>query len=188
MSHQQKKLIEDLEQQTSEAIDFIKNEIKPLSESQINWRPHKGKWSIAECIEHLRLASSGYFKGIEKGVLAAQAKEWKTNGTFRRNLIGKSMHFFVDPSGKVPIPAPGKFKPEKKLTHLCIEAYLDQLHELKNALKKSYDINLEKPKVTSPIVSLLSMQLGDVYIMLVRHCWRHIHQIKGVMNHPDFPN
>ena len=44
--------------------DFEK--FKILSESQINWKPSLGNWSIAECVDHLIVTNKLYLKEFEK--------------------------------------------------------------------------------------------------------------------------
>ncbi len=41
--------------QVKASKDWFARRILPLSLDQLRWRPHVGRWSIAECLDHLNV-------------------------------------------------------------------------------------------------------------------------------------
>jgi hypothetical protein len=50
--------------------------VNGLSEAQLNWRPAPEKWSIAQCLDHLTVASSK-FDAYFTAALARGRKKWR---------------------------------------------------------------------------------------------------------------
>lgn len=45
-----------------ETKSFLQQEIKGLSEAQLNWKPADSVWSVANCIEHIAITERGIFE------------------------------------------------------------------------------------------------------------------------------
>src|SRR5258705_6663881 len=67
------------DKERKEAISYFKetqkgvsDQIKGLSENQLNWKPADSVWSIAECVEHIALAEKNIFD-MAAGTLKATA-------------------------------------------------------------------------------------------------------------------
>lgn len=181
-------MLHDQLQRLIPCISHLEQLLKEMTDEQYNYKLSASSWSIGECVEHLKLASAGYYPGIKAGVEKA-IKEGKTvQRPFTRNLVGKVLHWAVDPQSRWPIPSPGKFKPTaSQYRKENLKHYLAQLALLKGYIEQSTALPLDEIKVTSPITSLIKMQLGDVYEMLIRHCRRHIQQMEKVRETQHFP-
>src|SRR5262245_39456976 len=56
------------EKERADAISYFKetqkavaDEVKGLSENQLNWKPADSVWSVAECVEHIALSEKNIF-------------------------------------------------------------------------------------------------------------------------------
>lgn len=47
---------------------WLNDEVAPLSEAQLNYRPAPGKWTVAEVVEHLVIAEPNYWKLFHDGM------------------------------------------------------------------------------------------------------------------------
>ncbi len=172
-----------------DACRIIDTELKPLSEAQLNWKPSSNSWSVAECIEHLILAFNGYLKGLDKVILTGEKEKKYAKNYMKISLAGKVMIFAVDPSIKVPIPAPPKFKPEKskKYSHEVLRNFYENLQLLSVQLETAKNLDWNNLKITSPVTSILKLNLGDTFEVLTLHALRHLKQAQRVMLHEKFP-
>jgi len=53
--------------------------------------------------------------------------------------------------------------------------------------KATADLNLEKIKIASPVISVITYSLMDAYIVVIRHEQRHLLQAKRVRAMDSFP-
>ena len=67
--------LEELKLQVDEAEAQARRLVDGLSDEQLVWQPHPGRWSIAHCLEHLTSAGNQYLDIIEKKIAAAPRLE-----------------------------------------------------------------------------------------------------------------
>jgi hypothetical protein len=166
---------------------IIETDFSHLSEDQLNWKPAPNSWSVAQCLRHLILASEGYVSGMEKAIKNyADEKMFKP---YKSTLSGKIMFFMVDPSIKLWVPAPPKFKPdmEERFTTEIINSYRKLINAVAEKLEEAKELDWNKMKITSPVTSLLVFNMGDVFEVLTLHSARHIKQAQKVISNEAFP-
>ena len=49
-----------------------------LTDAQFNWRPAPGRWSIAECFDHLNTTARLFVPAIDAAIATARAREWRS--------------------------------------------------------------------------------------------------------------
>ncbi|GJQ32284.1 MAG: hypothetical protein HBSAPP04_11230 [Ignavibacteriaceae bacterium] len=179
-------LINDLTAMTSESLSIVNNNFIGLSETQINWKPEKKKWSIAECLDHIAVSFKTYNADIERVLASPQPASG--NLVFRTTLTGgifiKTMH----PDSPVKVPNPSMFSPTQgNLTRGVFEDFLAAHKALTDLIEKSKTLDLGHNKITSPVSSLMKFTLGEVLIILTYHEKRHVLQARRVMELPGFP-
>jgi hypothetical protein len=159
-----------------------------LREEQLNWKPSPKSWSVAQCLKHLILASEGYVTGMEKAL-----GDYQSNGiSFKKyssTLSGRIMFLTVDPSSKIWVPAPPNFKPknEEKFSTEIIKDYRDLINSISEKLEKAKEADWNSMKITSPLLSLLVFNMGDVFEILTLHSARHLKQAQRVISNEAFP-
>jgi hypothetical protein len=168
---------------------IVDSELMPLTELQLNWKPAPSSWSVAECIEHLLLAFDGYIKGLATIIEKGNNENVIAKSTYKISLAGKLMVFAVDPSIKIPIPAPPKFKPEKHktYTHEVLRNFQNTIHLISSQLEAGKSLDWNLLKITSPVTSLLKLTMGDTFEVLTLHALRHLKQAQKVMLNDKFP-
>ena len=179
-------LINDLTEMTRESLSIVNNNFIGLSETQINWKPEKKKWSIAECLDHIAVSYKSYSGELER--VLANPTPATGNLVFRTTLTGgifiKTMH----PDSPVKVPNPSIFNPTQgNMTRRVFEDFLASHKALTDLIEKSKDLDLHQNKIISPVSSLMKFTLGEALIILTYHEKRHVLQAMRVMELPGFP-
>lgn len=168
---------------------IVATELMPLKENQLNWKPASSSWSVAQCIEHLLLAFQGYLTGLDHVIARAKAENNQATKPFQITFMGKLMVFAVNPSVKMWVPAPPKFKPEKRkvFNHEVLHQFNSTIQRLHEQLEASKNFDWNKYKITSPVSPLIRLSVGDTYEVLTLHSLRHLKQAQRVMANSGFP-
>lgn len=179
-------LFDDLKELLNASIKIVNDSFIGLSETQINWKPEKKKWSIAQCLDHIAISYKSYGKELDR--IFADPKKSTGHLMFRTSLTGgifiKTMH----PDSPVKVPNPSASNPTQgTLTRKVFDDFLAAHNSLSSLVEKSKTLDLHGNKITSPFSSLMKFSLGEVLIVLAYHEKRHILQAKRVMAMPGFP-
>jgi hypothetical protein len=159
-----------------------------LSDVQANWRPPPGGWSIVQCVDHLNRTGKLYLKPIDGAIREARAKGWLTQRPSRRGLIGDVLVRSQEPPPRLSLPAPEMIVPgsEQPLA-LVAESFLALQDRIVERLHSANGLDLRRARVTSPILSLLKMNLSTAIGFLLAHERRHVWQAWQVRKHAEFP-
>ena len=167
-----------------------RNLFSTLTSQEFNWRPNRGRWSIAQCLTHLIISSKLYSDAILTAVSTPQPV-WKVEpGPYQYGLFSRLMIKSLDPDNRRRYKAPRKFTPP--LIHYSVDSVITEFESSgdrwEECLKCSNDLNLAKVKVTSPVMPLLRFQLGATFAMMVMHERRHLQQAQTVTTTAGFSN
>ena len=175
------------EKERKEAINYFKetqkavsDEIKGLTDNQLNWKPADSIWSIAECVEHITLAEKNLFE-MAMGTLKVNADPSKRSQLkFDDEAVKK---FITDRSFKVKtregfIPS-GQFGNTEK----TLAVFNERREALIKYVKDTKD-DLRNHFAEFPFGPLDTYQ---VLIFLGGHTRRHTMQIVELKSLPGFP-
>ncbi|MEQ9299302.1 MAG: DinB family protein [Cyclobacteriaceae bacterium] len=185
-------LLKDEGQRTQEIIDTLSNQLKELSESQLNWKPSPKKWSILECVEHMNTACRHYIPEIKKQISAA-SRDAATD-EFKPGLLGNYLTNMMQPQsdGKIKgkMKTISKFEPTASalISHEVFGECIQHHKELLGFIQESAKLNLNKVRVTSALGPVIRFKLGDCYRFNTAHHQRHILQAQNVMKAQGFPS
>src|ERR1044072_535498 len=101
-------LVVEAEKNAAEARSVVSG----LNEAQLNWKPSPDKWSIAQCLEHLTAASSGfnpYF--VDALARGRQRFAAALPPTYQPSFMGRWLIKHVEPESPRKLRAPKIFKP-----------------------------------------------------------------------------
>ena len=180
MDRRIEEVVRELEMQIAET----REQFSELSERELNWKPDKNSWSVAQCLDHLITTHSLYFP-----IFAALASErrtpsfWERTSPFSR-FWGKYFVRLLDPGNQKKIKTTSKAQPaSSQIDEQIVERYCAHQNQLiENLSKIPADIDPEKTIVTSPLLGIVTYSLDDVFTMLVVHGQRHFLQAKRVKN------
>lgn len=155
-----------------------------LTPNQLNWRPDRDTWSIAQQFDHLVLSNRPYLGILEKlGKSAGPATK-----PYQTGFWGKLMLKAVSPEESIPAPVPKPLIPTNDpLDQRVIEEFMnlqDKFHGLVASLMGK-DLNA---KFASPFAGFVKLKLGDALHMNALHNERHLNKAFRLLERPDFPS
>src|SRR2546429_2934737 len=83
-----------------------------LTEAQLNWKPSPEQWSIAQCLEHLVVATKGFEKYFTAALeQARESRKVTIPPKYKPSLVGGWLAKQVSPEAARKLPAPKIFRP-----------------------------------------------------------------------------
>lgn len=167
----------------------VRSEFGGLSAEQLNWAAAAGRWSIAQCLDHLMTINRLYFP-----MLAAVA-----DGSYRPSLwarISPLSGFFggllvksLGPDSPKPVKTSPKAQPSSSQISADIVARFaaHQTDLIKHITAIPASVDPDRVVVTSPLVGVVTYSLTDCLTLLVVHEERHLGQARRVVAAPGFP-
>lgn len=161
-----------------------------MDDEAFNWKPAAGKWSAAECLEHLNISASKMMPILDAALRKAAAKGQSGEPPFETGFIGAWFLKGSGPSGK-PMPAPAVFKPEQ--SDFVKEEVLSRFEALQHeylrllAFSRENRLNLNRIYARSAITPLLRFNAATWFQAMPGHQQRHLSQIRRLNAAPGFP-
>jgi len=163
--------------------------VNGLSQAQLNWKPAPDSWSIAQCLEHLTVATEGFDQYFEKAIASGRERR-SVDGPipYRPSLLGGWLIKQLVPEATRKVPAPKIFRPaESSSIEGALERFLQQQERFVRFVKDTAGIDYNKTKLRSPVTPLMRYSLADAFVLTVVHGRRHLGQAQRVRETPGFP-
>src|SRR4030095_67542 len=139
----------------NEAKEKVQFSFSNLSLQQINWKPSRETWSIAQCLNHLVVSDSSYFSLFKDIIDGSYRMSFWANYSPFSKLFGKLMKDQLQEEVRRRLKAPKKFLPAvSEIDIEIIERYYKNLDEFSELIGKCRNIDLDKTIITSPAVSI----------------------------------
>lgn len=151
--------------------------LEPLAGERMFRRPPDGGWSIGEVLEHLVISARLYFERMRP--LIATAQPASATAAWRPTLMGRWLARSMTSTRR--LPAPKGFRPGAAPRPAVLGAYLDDLWEVRGLLDRCAEVSWSAIRLSSPVSRLIRLNLGDCFILLVRHAERHGRQIDRLL-------
>jgi len=161
-----------------------------LSEEQLNWKPSAKQWSMAQCLEHLAVASGG-FNGYFAQTIERARHRWPTTGAvpYRPTLVGGLLIKQIVPETTRRVPAPKIFRPtDSSSIHDALSIFLKQQDAFLGFVRQSEGIDYNRARLRSPVTPLMRYSLADAFVVTIVHEARHLAQTARVRATNGFPN
>jgi hypothetical protein len=180
--------LETFRQQFEQLADEGDALVASLDDAQFNWSPAAGRWSIAQCFEHLNVTARVYLPKLDEGIAEAIRRGLYGEGPFKYNWFGRMFVRSQEPTTKMKYKAAKVFQPSpsrpKQETLAAFRAYQVQFVD---RLRQANGLDLARARVKSPAINLLRMPLGSGFALMVAHERRHLQQARTVLADPGFP-
>jgi hypothetical protein len=182
--------LQDRDRQFSAAKDTARALTEGLTDAQFNWRPEPGRWSIAECLDHLTATGSKLLPGMDAAIERARARGKAASGPFS---YGWFDNWFIRGTGPMPATSKGMKHPKQyapkadQPVERALPAFLELQDQLIQRLHAANGLDLARIKISSPILRLLRISLGAWFAATAGHQERHLEQARRVREHPGFP-
>jgi len=147
-----------------------------LPESKFHEKPPDGGWSIAETFEHLCRANLSYLDGPIPGAIEKARARGGSAKPWRPSLTGRLLAGTMLEGGK-PVPTAKAWRVTGEPRANVVDAFLATVERLRAAMlgADGQDLGVS---FASPLVSLVRVNLGDAFRVLVLHCHRHLAQVE----------
>lgn len=159
----------------------IREEIAAISPDILLQNPAPGKWSIAQCLEHLNGYGHFYLPRLEAAIDKGEQQKLIPPAGFKSSRIGNYFTNLMKPkedgSLKSKMRSPKEHRPAPALdpTQVLAEA-LRQQQQMITLLKRAEKVDIQHLKVPTSLSKLIRLSAGDTFRFLVAHEQRHLLQ------------
>lgn len=159
----------------------IKEQLSGLTPSVLLQAPEPGKWSIAQCLEHLNGYGRYYIPHLEAAISKGEQLKAIAPATFRSSWLGNYFTNLMKPKEdgtlKSKMQSPKDHRPAPALDAAAVlQESLHQQQQLMRLLQRAEKINLQTLKVPISISRWIKLSAGDTFRFLIAHEQRHILQ------------
>lgn len=160
-----------------------------LKPGQLNWQPGPGRWSVAQCLEHLMITQSTYFPVLDRlaeGTFSPTT--WERYSPFS-GLLGRMLIRSLDPANTRRTKTVATSRPsESAIGADIVERFALHQDELVARLRALPGTGEPRSVViTSPLSRFVTYSLADCLTILVVHGRRHLAQAQRVTATAGFP-
>jgi hypothetical protein len=159
-----------------------------LSDKQMNWRTHPGRWSIAQCLAHITLGNEQYLGAMDTTIMRARSRQLFGAGPFKHGWFGNWFARSFEPPPKFKTRNPKIITPPPDIPgEAVVVSFQKSQEDILRRLCEANGIDLGRAKMTSPFFRLLRLSLGQAFAVLTAHARRHLWQAWQVRKDAAFP-
>lgn len=159
-----------------------------LTAAQLNWKPSADEWSIAQCLEHLAVATKGFDKYFNEVLSRAGSKPVTNPPAYKPTMMGGWLARHVAPESPKKLRAPRIFRPESASSiQGSLQMFLDEQRKFIDFVRQSTGLDYNKTRIRSPVTPLVRYSLADAFVITVLHAQRHLAQARRVRESQRFP-
>jgi len=160
-----------------------------LSEDQLNWKPAPDRWSIAQCLDHLAVATDKFGPYLTSAIARGRAKYPVPRAPgYQPSRLGGWLIRQLLPESTRRVPAPKIFRPtETAPIHGTLAHFLKAQNEFLGFVRQAEGLDYNKTRLRSPVTPLMRYSLADAFVITVVHGQRHLGQAQRVREAQGFP-
>lgn len=186
ITYSSKKLLEGLSDHTEAFLQKATSEWQMTAHATFTKQPAAGSWSANQCIAHLNEYGRYYLPAIENAINAALTAQSAPASLFRPGWLGnyftEMMLTDLKGSPKKKMTAPKAYSPANTADSAMVVAeFIDQQEKLLLLLRKASQVNLNGSRIPISIAKFIRLKLGDVFLFLIAHNYRHIMQAQRAL-------
>jgi len=165
---------------TMRVLDARALEIENTPEvTELRWTPPEGGWSAGQVFEHLCVANDSYLTVLRAVVDQSRSSVVPDDTTWSPSLMGRLLARSMESTRKLPAPKQWQPAPEPRAN--VIPEFLARQREIVGLIERSSGSRWQGVRMASPVSSLVRMNIGDAFTILVKHEQRHFRQIDRVL-------
>jgi hypothetical protein len=123
-----------------------------LSAVQLNWKPDRTEWSIAQCLEHMVLINAPYLPILETVVRGHHVPKLRERLPILPRLFGRLMLRLVQPDSRRKITTKPRFEPSHSaIAATVVDRFAASQEELSRVMAAAATRDLDAIVITSPV-------------------------------------
>jgi hypothetical protein len=152
-----------------------------MDDDGVNWRPEPGRWSIAQCLQHLVAMNAFYLAGCDEHLRAARAANVGPFAGLHPTPIGRWFARSMEPPARLRLKSPPQVAPGPAFPRDGLLAAYTMSHALYRSLvKASAGLDVNRVVFRNPFISAVKMRLATVLLIVPAHDRRHLYQARQV--------
>jgi len=160
----------------------------PLTDEQFTWQPAPGRWSVAQCIDHLNVAARLYLPRLDEGIAEAIKRGLYGAGPYHYYWLARMFVRSLEPPYRIKTKTPAAFVPPPNRSRQDIMAAFRAYQvQFIDRLRQANGLDLARARVSSPAAAWIRMPLGTGFAAMTAHERRHLWQARRVIQSPGFP-
>jgi hypothetical protein len=160
---------------------------RPLTATQLNWKPRPDVWSIGQCLEHLCVANEVYLPPLSD---ALEGHEPAAIDEIRPGWLGRwFIRNYIEPSAETKrARAPKQIAPgTARIDPDILDRFLRGNEAAREFVRRAGPYDVNRIRFKNPFISVLRFSVGTGLEILTRHERRHLIQAERVRASPGFP-
>jgi len=160
-----------------------------LDARQLNWRPDPGRWSVAQCFEHLLVANELMFRAAEAALDPAEPRTIRQRLPVLPGLLGRMLIRSQAPGATRRFTASPKATPvSSDIPSDIIPRFVEQHRAAVLRVPTLDERGATRAILTSPFVHVITYSVLDGWRLVAAHDRRHFEQARRVLLSPGFPD
>jgi hypothetical protein len=157
-----------------------------LSDDQLNWHPAPGRWSIADCLQHLNVGVTTALPAFDRAIADGRAKNQTGTGPFHYGWFSRMMVWSMEAPPKFRMRAPRLIRVPANARYRgteVVQEFVRVRDQLAERVRQADGLDLARVRTISPVNRLVRMPLGAYVDFMLAHDRRHVWQAHQVRNH-----
>lgn len=153
-----------------------------LTAEQLNWKPGPGKWSIAQCLDHLMVSNNTYYQQLNEVIAGSHRNSLYQSIRPLSNFFGNWLIKETGPVVGKPMKNPAPFAPSQSdLPATIVSDFAEHQKGLTAILLRLDSCDLDNTIISSPALGIITYNLNSLLSILAGHEQRHLNQAKNVL-------
>ena len=161
----------------------------PFTAAQLNWQPEAGRWSVAQCFEHLVKMNRMMFRAADEALDQSRSKTVWQRLPLVPGYLGRMMVRSQAPETTRRFSAPTAGRPAaSNVPPDVIRQFAEQQRDAAGKVAALDERTAAQTIMTSPFVGIVTYSVLDGWRLIAAHNRRHFEQARRVMASPGFPS
>jgi hypothetical protein len=158
-----------------------------LSARQLNWRPDEGRWSVAQCLQHLLTSNELMLKAANDALTHPPSSVWQRM-PFLPAFFGPTMVRSLAPAATRKYTAPAKARPTTSdIAADIVDRFVRQHVDAADWMLTVNQDEAARRIMISPFARVVTYSVLDGCRLLIAHDHRHLQQARRVAAADGFP-
>lgn len=150
---------------------------------QLQHRPGQGRWSAAECIEHLNLSNRAYLPRLDAALQQLREKKLLATGAYHLNWNARLLKYWLEPPSRLRLPTSAPFQPIAVQNVAAAFAEFQTIGKgVEEQLDSARDLALDRVRIVSPFAENVKYNVYSAFALITAHNSRHLWQAKRALH------